>query len=133
MRGTTRSDGRHQTDPIIRSHPIITQPPSIIDAKLQFHLNVLGTYHIDDFSLVSEPLAQGYMQPANVSARIEQHRKGNFRLRFVDGQGRALGANMLRVREREGGGGRKGAGGGRERAGAWGVARLVAVTPSVLH
>lgn len=63
----------------------------------QLLLNSNGSYHFDDFTIVSEALDTAYMAPDNVASRINRARKGNFTLKFVDTRGVPLAANVLQA------------------------------------
>lgn len=73
------------------------QVPEKMDARLTLQLNVRGEFHLDDFTWQYTPLNTQYAAPARVAARIEQHRKGDFTMRFVDGSGAPLPAGALRA------------------------------------
>lgn len=84
----------------------IVQPPFNFIMNFQMNLNVIGSFHLDDFTIVSEELDSAWMTPANVNARLETYRKGAFTIQFMDSTGKALPAGALLVRA----GGRGGAG-----------------------
>lgn len=72
------------------------QPPFNLNGVFALNLNFgVATIYIDDVSVESELLDVSYMEPDNLAARLESHRKGDFTVRYTNAAGQALPAGTL--------------------------------------
>lgn len=100
--GRASGDGDTSPWPVVMSRTwkkfclMDAQPAGTITGEFQILLgDKPGVYHFDDPSLEFDNLDTDYMAPANVAARIEAIRKGDFSLSFAGSNGSALAPGVL--------------------------------------